>query len=60
MENSLLEPGASCDGEPAPDREVPAILADGLMTPDIVNGDLTLEESREEILVAGVGEVEGA
>ncbi len=57
LENSLLEPGVSCDGEPAPDRVVPAILADGLMTPDIANADLTLEDSEEGTLTA-VGEVE--
>lgn len=37
---------------------MPAILLDGLITPDIANGDLTLEESTEERLVAGAGEVE--
>lgn len=60
LENSLLEPGASCDGEPAPDRVVPAILEDGLMTPDIANGDLPLGASSEERLVAVCGEVERA
>lgn len=58
LENSLLEPGVSCDGEPAPDRVVPDILADGLMTPDM-NGDLMLDSPGEE-LAAVVGEVEGA
>ena len=56
LEKSLLEPAASCEGEPAPERVVPAILPDGFMTPDIPNGDLTVDEldgSTEFMLVVG-------
>jgi hypothetical protein len=41
FEYSLLEPGISCDGEPVPDRVVPAILlAGGFSVPDMPKGDL--------------------
>lgn len=40
LEKSLAEPGASCDGEPAPDREAPPIFEVGFITPDIPKGDL--------------------
>lgn len=59
LEKSLLEPAVSCEGEPAPERVVPAILPDGFKTPDMPNGDLTVDapdESTGGMLV--VGEVE--
>jgi hypothetical protein len=39
LENRRLEPGSSCDGEPAPDRELPAILFEGLRPPGKPNGE---------------------
>jgi hypothetical protein len=35
LEKSLEEPGASCDGEPAPDREAPAIFEAGFIGPEM-------------------------
>lgn len=62
LENSLLEPGISCDGEPAPERVVPAILLPGgFSVPDMPKGDLVADAlvgsiGDWEVLV--VGEVE--
>lgn len=55
LEKSLLEPPISCDGEPAPDRVLPAILA-AFRPPDIPKGDLRLAlagGSTGEVLAAG-------
>jgi hypothetical protein len=50
LENSLLEPPRSCDGEPAPDRVLPAILPVAFKAPR--KGDLS-----EPALEGSVGEV---
>lgn len=39
LENRRLEPDISCDGEPAPDRGLLAILPEGLRPPDRPNGE---------------------
>jgi hypothetical protein len=61
LENSLPEAApapASCEGEPAPERDAPAILLPGgFITPDMPKGDRTAGESRGERL-AVVGELE--
>lgn len=44
LENSLPDPDKSCEGEPAPDRVVPAILLPaGFNVPDMPKGDLTAD-----------------
>lgn len=41
LENKRLEPAMSCDGEPAPDRELLAILPEAFRLPlDMPKGDL--------------------
>lgn len=62
FEKSLLEPGKSCDGEPAPEHEVPAILLPGgFSAPGMPKGDRIADPVGSlgdwEALVA-VGEVE--
>lgn len=39
LENNLLAPPSSCDGEPAPDRVLPAILPAEVGPADTPNGD---------------------
>lgn len=62
LENNLPEPGISCEGEPAPDRVVPAILLLlAFNVPDMPKGDLTAEapaDSMGDCAVAAVGEEE--
>lgn len=66
LENSLPDPDKSCEGEPAPDRVVPAILLPvGLSVPDMPNGDLTADAPDDSMgdcdlaeLVVVVGEAE--
>lgn len=49
LEKSLLEPAVSCEGEPAPERVVPAILPGGFKTPDMPKGDRTVDAPGESI-----------
>lgn len=44
FENSLLALPSSCDGEPAPEREVPAILPTEVRPGGLPKGDLAEEE----------------
>lgn len=51
--NNLLVPPSSCEGEPAPDREFPAIFPVEFMPPDRPKGDLNalpLEGSIGDVL----------
>jgi len=53
FENNLLALASSCDGDPAPDRVLPAILPAEFKLPEIPNGDLNalpLEGSVGEVL----------
>ena len=53
LENNLLAPPSSCEGEPAPDRVFPAILPAAFNPPGNPNGDrsaLPLEGSIGEVL----------
>lgn len=52
FENSLLALPSSCDGEPAPEREVPAILPTEVRPGGLPKGDLAEEE-----LGSSMGEV---
>lgn len=40
FENKVLAPPRSCDGEPAPERVLPAILPAGIKPPEFPKGDL--------------------
>jgi hypothetical protein len=55
LENSLLEPPRSCDGEPAPERVLPAILP-AFMAPR-KGEDLRAPEAPLLPPLASVGEV---
>lgn len=52
MEKGLLAPPSSCDGEPAPDRGVPAIFP-----PDVRPGGKPKGALTEEAPVGSVGEL---
>ena len=51
MEKGLAAPPSSCDGEPAPDREAPAIL------PDVIPGGKPKGDLRVALAVGSVGEL---
>lgn len=56
LEKSLADAAMSCDGEPAPEREAPDILAGGLRPGERPKGDLAAppeEGSSGEELVPG-------
>jgi hypothetical protein len=62
FENNLLEepPVISCEGEPAPDRVLPAILLDEFKPPGRPKGDLSDDPGDGSMgdVLAAVGEVE--
>lgn len=58
LEKSLPEPGISCDGEPAPDRVLPAIFPAGFIAPGRPYEDLRVDPGPESIGEVLLGELD--